>query len=98
MQVWLKHDLRLDDHPGFVQAYEQGSPVVPAFCMDPRLYVHLQRTPNGIPGKQFSIVQLQCCELARSILVPCAFPMFLLIEEAILTSISMLYAKEHSTG
>ena len=52
MQVWLKHDLRLDDHPGLTQASEQASAVIPAFCMDPRLYVHLQRTPNGIEGEQ----------------------------------------------
>ena len=52
MQVWLKHDLRLDDHPGFRQASDQGLAVIPAFCLDPRLYVHLQRTPDGIPGEQ----------------------------------------------
>jgi len=52
MQVWLKHDLRLDDHPGLVRASQHGSAIVPTFCMDPRLYVHLQRTPNGIPGRQ----------------------------------------------
>lgn len=50
MQVWLKHDLRLDDNPGLQDALQETSQIVPAFCMDPKLYVHLQRTPNGVPG------------------------------------------------
>lgn len=52
MQVWLKHDLRLDDHPGLIRASQHATAIVPTFCMDPGLYVHLQRTPNGIPGRQ----------------------------------------------
>ncbi|CAK0783042.1 hypothetical protein CVIRNUC_006237 [Coccomyxa viridis] len=48
--VWLKHDLRLDDNPGLQDALQETSQIVPAFCMDPKLYVHLQRTPNGVPG------------------------------------------------
>ena len=52
MQVWLKHDLRLDDHPGLIRASQHASAIVPTFCMDPKLYVHLQRTPNGISGRQ----------------------------------------------
>ncbi len=51
-QVWLKHDLRLDDHPGFMQAADFAGLVVPFFCLVPTLYVHLLRTPNGIDGKE----------------------------------------------
>jgi hypothetical protein len=50
LQVWLKHDLRLDDHPGFLQASEGALPVVPLFCLQPELYVHLLRTPFGVEG------------------------------------------------
>ena len=53
-QVWLKHDLRLDDHPGFIQAADSASLVVPFFCLVPTLYVHLLRTPNGIDGRECS--------------------------------------------
>ncbi len=51
LQVWLKHDLRLDDHPGFVQAADSAQFVLPFFCLAPELYVHLLRTPNGIKGR-----------------------------------------------
>lgn len=49
-QVWLKHDLRLDDHPGFLAASQQASAVIPFFCIAPELYTHLLRTPNGVEG------------------------------------------------
>ena len=75
MQVWLKHDLRLDDHPGFTQASEQASAIIPAFCMDPRLYVHLQRTPNGIEGEQLCYKpSMLCCQIFGNVfrfLSPC---------------------------
>lgn len=50
VQVWLKHDLRLNDHPGFTQAQGSAQPVLPLFCLAPELYMHLLRTPNGIEG------------------------------------------------
>lgn len=50
MQVWLKHDLRLDDHPGFINAAKTSSEVVPFFCVAPELYVHLLRIPYGVEG------------------------------------------------
>ena len=54
LQVWLKHDLRLDDHPGFMHASQRAEEIVPAFCLDPTLYVHLQRTPNGVAGEMLT--------------------------------------------
>jgi len=49
-QVWFKQDLRLDDHPGLVQAAAAGAPLVPLFCFDPALYAHLLRAPHGLEG------------------------------------------------
>ncbi|KAK9905885.1 hypothetical protein WJX75_008118 [Coccomyxa subellipsoidea] len=57
--VWLKHDLRLDDHPGFVQAADSAQSVLPFFCLAPELYVHLLRTPNGIEGLLGSLADVR---------------------------------------
>ncbi|BDA47584.1 probable pheophytinase, chloroplastic at C-terminar half [Coccomyxa sp. Obi] len=57
--VWLKHDLRLDDHPGFMQAADSAGLVVPFFCLVPTLYVHLLRTPNGIDGLRGSLADVR---------------------------------------
>lgn len=35
--LWLRRDLRLHDQPALQAALEDGEPVVPAFCLDPRL-------------------------------------------------------------
>lgn len=35
--LWLRRDLRLHDHPALRAALDDGGPVVPAFCFDPRL-------------------------------------------------------------
>ena len=56
-QVWLKHDLRLDDHPGIQQATQEASTVVPFFSIAPELYTHLLRTPNGVEGACCSCMQ-----------------------------------------
>jgi hypothetical protein len=56
-QVWLKHDLRLDDHPGFQQASHDASTLVPFFSIAPELYTHLLRTPSGVEGARCSCKQ-----------------------------------------
>ncbi|MEM7057068.1 MAG: deoxyribodipyrimidine photo-lyase [Pseudomonadota bacterium] len=33
--LWLRRDLRLADHPGWIKALESGGPVVPVFILDP---------------------------------------------------------------
>jgi deoxyribodipyrimidine photo-lyase len=35
--LWLRRDLRLNDHPALRAALDDGGPVVPVFCFDPRL-------------------------------------------------------------
>jgi len=54
-QVWFKHDLRLDDHPGLAAALERhsrrGGGVIATFVFDPHYYVHLLTTPGGIEGE-----------------------------------------------
>ena len=35
--LWLRRDLRLGDHPGWLAALEQGGPVIPVFVLDPVL-------------------------------------------------------------
>ena len=35
--VWLRRDLRVRDHPALTAALGAGTPVVPVFCVDPRL-------------------------------------------------------------
>lgn len=50
VQVWFKHDLRLDDHPGLTAALEAGDPIIPFFCFDPAMYAHLVRLPCGVEG------------------------------------------------
>src|SRR5579859_6527541 len=35
--LWLRRDLRLHDHPALNAAVDEGGPVVPVFCLDPRL-------------------------------------------------------------
>lgn len=49
VQVWFKSDLRLDDHPGLHLAKDAAS-LLPVFCFDPELYLHLLRTPTGLKG------------------------------------------------
>ena len=55
--LWYKHDLRLDDHPGWHQALAVGQqaaaasgPVVPVFCFDPARYAQLVLPPGGAEG------------------------------------------------
>src|SRR5689334_3585764 len=42
MLVWLRRDLRLDDHPALAAAAELG-PVVPVFVLDPRILGRSER-------------------------------------------------------
>jgi deoxyribodipyrimidine photo-lyase len=44
--VWLRNDLRLDDHEPFHRAAQTGAPIVPVFCIDPRQFSTL---PSGAP-------------------------------------------------
>ncbi len=44
--VWLRNDLRLDDHEPFRRAVAAGGPVLPLFCFDPRQF---DVAPSGIP-------------------------------------------------
>ena len=50
LQVWYKHDLRTDDHPGLTAAATGGGPIVPFYCFDARYCAQLLRTPRGIEG------------------------------------------------
>jgi deoxyribodipyrimidine photo-lyase len=43
--VWLRHDLRLDDHEPLRLAAAEG-PVIPVYCVDPRQFGTL---PSGVP-------------------------------------------------
>lgn len=54
--VWYKHDLRLDDHPGWHQALaagQQAAAVVPVFCFDPARYAQLVLPPGGAEGARW---------------------------------------------
>jgi deoxyribodipyrimidine photo-lyase len=44
--VWLRADLRLDDHEPFLRAATSGGPVLPLYCLDPR---HREAHRSGIP-------------------------------------------------
>ncbi len=44
--VWLRNDLRLDDHAALRAAAAGGAPVVPVYCLDPRQFGTL---PSGVP-------------------------------------------------
>jgi deoxyribodipyrimidine photo-lyase len=44
--VWLRNDLRLDDHEPFHRAAQSGAPVLPVYCVDPRQFGTL---PSGAP-------------------------------------------------
>ncbi len=44
--VWLRNDLRLDDHAPLRAAVASGAPVLPVYCVDPRQFATL---PNGAP-------------------------------------------------
>lgn len=53
--LWYKHDLRLDDHPGWHQALAAAAagaagPVVPVFIFDPARYAALVLPPGGAEG------------------------------------------------
>jgi deoxyribodipyrimidine photo-lyase len=38
--LWLRNDLRLHDHDALAAALAFGAPVVPVYCIDPRLVAH----------------------------------------------------------
>ncbi|KAL4435621.1 hypothetical protein ABPG77_002584 [Micractinium sp. CCAP 211/92] len=44
--LWLKRDLRLDDHPGWHQALAAAG-AAPVFCFDPERYAHLVLPRGG---------------------------------------------------
>lgn len=46
--VWFKNDLRIGDHPGLHQAVQDGSDVVPVYCLDPTMLRGLLDIPGGI--------------------------------------------------
>ena len=73
-QVWYKHDLRVDDHPGLVQAAVDGS-MVAAVVLDPSMYSHLLATPCGVEGGIFPLahptyLHMQTCRRPSRALVP----------------------------
>lgn len=43
--VWLRNDLRLDDHEPLHRAIASGAPVAPVYCIDPRQFGAL---PSGV--------------------------------------------------
>ena len=57
--VWFKHDLRLDDHPGLQAALENGTPVIPVFCFDPRHYSSLADTLDSAKALIKAVSALQ---------------------------------------
>ncbi len=44
--LWLRNDLRVDDHEPLDRALRFGDAVVPVFCVDPRQFAQL---PSGVP-------------------------------------------------
>jgi deoxyribodipyrimidine photo-lyase len=52
--LWLRRDLRLHDHPALLAAGEGGSPVVPVFVLDPRLW-----QPSGAARRVWLLRSLQ---------------------------------------
>jgi len=64
--VWFKHDLRMDDHPGLMDA-AAAAPLVPCYCFDERLYGPLLRTPLGFEGA----CRLPCTRLDIYCLLRC---------------------------
>lgn len=52
LQVWFKHDLRVEDHPGLLAAARSSRPIIPFFCLDPALHAELALTPQGPVGKR----------------------------------------------
>ncbi len=48
--LWLKRDLRLDDHPGWHQALAAAG-AAPVFCFDPERYAHLVLPRGGAEGE-----------------------------------------------
>ena len=57
LQVWFKHDLRLDDHPGLQEAVTGGTSLVPVYCFDPSQLGHLLRASHGLEGDH------ACCNM-----------------------------------
>ena len=49
MQVWIKNDLRLHDHPGLKIA-ETSSCVQPVYVLDAANITQKLREPNGVQG------------------------------------------------
>lgn len=50
LQVWFKHDLRMDDHPGLQKAVAAETSLVPVYCIDPSQLLHLRRASHGLQG------------------------------------------------
>ena len=50
LQVWFKHDLRLDDHPGLQSAVAAETSLVPVYCIEPSQLLHLLRASHGLEG------------------------------------------------
>lgn len=44
--LWLRRDLRLDDHPGWQAALEGGGPVIPVFILDPLVEAQYGAAPR----------------------------------------------------
>ena len=47
--VWFRNDLRLHDHPALTAACAEGGPLLPVYCLDPRLF---EPTRWGFPRTQ----------------------------------------------
>jgi deoxyribodipyrimidine photolyase len=66
VQVWLKADLRVDDHEGLLQAAAAHSAVLPVYCLDVRRLHHLAFLPAGpesecVPTAPPAVQQLPAC-------------------------------------
>lgn len=49
--LWLRRDLRLDDHPAWARALAGGGPVIPVFVLDPEIEGHYGAAPRWRLGE-----------------------------------------------
>ncbi|MDR9375286.1 MAG: deoxyribodipyrimidine photo-lyase, partial [Schleiferiaceae bacterium] len=75
--VWIKRDLRLQDHEALRRASEQGQPVAAFWLMEPSLEAHPAMAPRHWQWQYHSARALQAD------LRPYGIPLYLLYAEAV---------------
>lgn len=60
LQIWFKHDLRLDDHPGLQKAVAAETNLVPVYCIDPSQLLHLLHASHGLDG-EYALLCMNTC-------------------------------------